>query len=92
MGLVSFPDDSLRRTILVLLSVDVAGCLAWDRLMSFLFSPAIFRASLENTTLDELLLAARKLAASALAIYLLANETGLLGLGVIYWLYRNGFF
>ena len=56
------------------------------------FSPAIFRASLENTTLDELLLAARKLAASALAIYLLANETGLLGLGVIYWLYRNGFF
>ena len=92
MGLVSFPDDSLRRTILVLLSVDVAGCLAWDRLMSLLFSPAIFRASLENTTLDELLLAARKLAASALAIYLLANETGLLGLGVIYWLYRNGFF
>jgi len=31
-----FSDDSRRRTIRVLLAVDAAGCLAWDRPMSFL--------------------------------------------------------
>jgi cation-transporting ATPase 13A1 len=51
LQLVSFPDDSFRDFILLLLGGNLAATFAWDRLMQFFFCRNILAASMEGTTL-----------------------------------------
>ena len=85
-------DDQLRSTILVMLLIDIFGCLLWDRAMIALFAPKIFRASMEATSVQEMIRGAGKLVVSGGAIWLLVNDGGIVSILIIFWLYRSGFF
>lgn len=92
LGMVTLPDDQLRSTILVMLLIDIFGCLLWDRAMIALFAPKIFRASMEATSVQEMIRGAGKLVVSGGAIWLLVNDGGIVSILIIFWLYRSGFF
>jgi cation-transporting ATPase 13A1 len=92
LGMVTLPDDQLRSTILVMLLIDIFGCLLWDRAMIALFAPKIFRASMEATSMQGMVKGAGKLVVSGGAIWLLVNDGGIVSMLIIYWLYRSGFF
>jgi cation-transporting ATPase 13A1 len=92
LGMVTLPDDQLRSTILVMLLIDIFGCLLWDRAMIALFAPKIFRASMEATSMQGMVQGAGKLVVSGGAIWLLVNDGGIVSMLIIYWLYRSGFF
>jgi len=92
LGMVKLPDSELRYMILIMLLIDIFGCLLWDRAMMAIFAPKIFRASIEAVSLDGALKGAGKLAVSGLAIWLVVNDGGIVSMLIIYWLYRSGFF
>jgi cation-transporting ATPase 13A1 len=51
LQLVSFPDESFRDFILMLLGMNLFATFAWDRLMQFFFCRDILAASVEGTTI-----------------------------------------
>jgi cation-transporting ATPase 13A1 len=51
LQLVSFPDESFRDFILILLGGNLVATFAWDRLMQFFFCRDILAASVEGTTI-----------------------------------------
>eukprot|EP00548_Thalassiothrix_antarctica_P016080 CAMPEP_0194178010 /NCGR_PEP_ID=MMETSP0154-20130528/11683_1 /TAXON_ID=1049557 /ORGANISM="Thalassiothrix antarctica, Strain L6-D1" /LENGTH=219 /DNA_ID=CAMNT_0038892801 /DNA_START=145 /DNA_END=804 /DNA_ORIENTATION=- len=53
--LVSFPDDMFRDYILKLLAVDVCAAFLLDRLLKLFFCPKILFASIEGTTLKDVM-------------------------------------
>ena len=53
--LVPFPDDNFRDFILRILVADVAVCLAFDRLMKFVFCREILFASMAGTTISDVM-------------------------------------
>mmetsp|Transcript_35809 Transcript_35809/g.83433 ORF Transcript_35809/g.83433 Transcript_35809/m.83433 type:complete len:360 (+) Transcript_35809:3609-4688(+) len=51
--LVPFPDDEYRNFILNILVVDVVVSFLWDRLMKFIFAPAILIQSMKGTSMKD---------------------------------------
>ena len=57
--LVSFPNDEFRDFIIKILVADVSICFAFDRLMKLIFCPQILKASVEGTTMKDVMGVAR---------------------------------
>jgi manganese-transporting P-type ATPase len=73
--LVPFPDDAFRDFILRLLMVDVAASFFLDRLMKFLFCRDILIASIQGTTLKDVMGLSRTIGVIFFIMYtLLGNE------------------
>lgn len=73
--LVPFPDDVFRDFILRLLMADVVATFFLDRLMKFLFCPDILFASLQGTTLKDVMGLSRTIGVIFFIMYvLLGNE------------------
>ena len=53
LQLVPLPDAEFRNTILALLAVNIVVTVVWDRLMSFIFARHIFRASVEDWSMED---------------------------------------
>jgi cation-transporting ATPase 13A1 len=53
--LVPFPDDEFRDYILRILAIDVTATFFLDRILKFIFCPRILFASVEGTTLKDVL-------------------------------------
>ena len=60
--LVPFPSDEFRDFIIKILVGDVAICFLFDRLMKLIFSPKILYASMEGTTMKDVMGLARTIA------------------------------
>ncbi len=67
--LVPFPNDEFRDFIIKILVADVSICFAFDRLMKLVFCPQILKASVEGTTMKDVM----GLARTFLVIGFLAN-------------------
>jgi len=67
--LVPFPNDEFRDFIIKILVADVSICFAFDRLMKLIFCPQILKASVEGTTIKDVM----GLARTFLVIGFLAN-------------------
>eukprot|EP00986_Skeletonema_menzelii_P014146 scaffold8992_cov144-Skeletonema_menzelii.AAC.2 len=67
--LVPFPNDEFRDFIIKILVADVSICFLFDRLMKLLFCPQILKASVEGTTMKDVM----GLARTVLVIGFLAN-------------------
>lgn len=52
--LVPFPDDTFRDYVLIVLVLDLVGTFVVDRIMKFIFAPAIFFANIRSTRLSDL--------------------------------------
>jgi len=76
--LVPFPEDNgvpaFRNFILTLLAFDVGFSLCWDRLMQFLFARKILFASLEGTTIKDVLGLARTVGVIAWLMYMFVGD------------------
>jgi len=59
--LVPFPNDEFRDFIIKILVADVSICFAFDRLMKLIFCPQILKASVEGTTMKDVMSLARTL-------------------------------
>merc|ERR1712029_933531 len=57
--LVPFPDEGFRNFIMKILAGDVVLCFLLDRAMKLLFCPKILRASVEGTTMKDVMGLAR---------------------------------
>lgn len=57
--LVPFPDEGFRNFIIKILAADVVICFLFDRLMKLVFCPKILRASVEGTTMKDVMGVAR---------------------------------
>lgn len=57
--LVPFPDEDFRNFIIKILAADVVICFLFDRAMKLLFCPKILRASVEGTTMKDVMGLAR---------------------------------
>lgn len=57
--LVPFPDEAFRNFIIKILAIDVTVCLLFDRAMKLLFCPQILKASVEGTTMKDVMGLAR---------------------------------
>jgi cation-transporting ATPase 13A1 len=67
--LVPFPDDAFRDFILKILAVDVFASFCFDRLMKFVFCPKILFASVEGTTVKDVMLLGRTVAVIGFLMY-----------------------
>ena len=92
LELVEFPTDSFRWTIITILAFDVVGALLWDRLMHAIFARKLFLESQSKVDFVTFMRGLLKVLASTISVYMLLNGSGIMGLGVIFFLYRNGFF
>ena len=92
LELVSFPSDAFRWKMITILFFDIVGALLWDRFMHLIFARRLFIESQSQVDLPTFMRGCFKVLASTFAVYLLVNDTGIMGLGVIFFLYRNGFF
>ena len=92
LELVKFPSDSFRWTMITILAFDVVGALLWDRLMHAIFARKLFVASQSKVDFTTFMRGCMKVLASTVSVYLLLNGSGVVGLGVIWILYKNGFF
>lgn len=72
--LVPFPDDAFRDFILRILLVDVAGSFMLDRLMKFIFCPKILFASVEGTTLKDVMMLGRTVAVIGFLMYMFLGD------------------
>jgi cation-transporting ATPase 13A1 len=73
--LVPFPDDAFRDFILRLLMADVAGSFFFDRMMKFVFCRDILVASVQGTTLKDVMGLSRTIGVIFFVMYsLLGNE------------------
>ena len=73
--LVPFPDDAFRDFIMRLLLADVAGSFCFDRMMKFLFARDILAASVQGTTLKDVMGLSRTVGVIFFIMYtLLGNE------------------
>ena len=88
LEIVDLPDDGFRRRIITLLAVDVGGALIWDRLMHAVFAPQIFFCG--NVSPGRVARGFFKVVASCVSLYLVLNGSGLMGIGIIFFLYRKG--
>jgi len=92
LELQPFPNDQFRWTIICLLVFDVGGALLWDRLMHFIFAKKLFMAGQSDMDSVKFIRGCFKVVASAVSVYILFNGGGLFGIGVVWFLYRNGFY
>mmetsp|Transcript_272 Transcript_272/g.664 ORF Transcript_272/g.664 Transcript_272/m.664 type:complete len:1324 (+) Transcript_272:50-4021(+) len=92
LELVKFPSDSFRWSMITILAFDVVGALLWDRLMHAIFARRLFIESQSKVDSVTFLRGCMKVLASTVSVYMLLNGSGVMGLGVIFFLYRNGFF
>jgi cation-transporting ATPase 13A1 len=92
LELYSFPSDAFRWKMITILAFDVIGALVWDRLMHAIFARKLFIASQNQADFTTVARGCFKVLASTLSMYLLFNGSGMMGLGLIFFLYRNGFF
>lgn len=53
--LVPFPDEAFRNFVLKILAADVTICFLFDRAMKLLFCPKILKASVEGTTMKDVM-------------------------------------
>jgi cation-transporting ATPase 13A1 len=73
--LVPFPDDAFRDFILRILLIDVVGSFMLDRFMKFIFCPKILFASIEGTTLNDVMMLGRTVAVLGFVMYVfLGND------------------
>jgi len=91
LELVSLP-EGFKGTLLTILVVDVVGALLWDRFMHLCFARRLFFESQSQVDATQVLRGCVKVAASTISVWLLLNGTGIMGLGLIFFFYRNGFF
>ena len=90
IGMVPFPDDQLRSTVLYMLLLDSIGALLWDRICVYLWANHIHRASSTHINTYAIFLGVRKLVVSCLMIYLVFWQGGIFGLMGGYWVYKQG--
>ena len=67
--LVPFPDDVFRDYILKLLAIDVCATFLLDRILKFIFCPQILLASVEGTSLKDVLSLARTIGIMCFLMY-----------------------
>ena len=67
--LIPFPDEQFRDFILILLGVDLVATFALDRFMKFVFARDILRASIEETTMKDVMSMAKTFGILAFLMY-----------------------
>jgi len=72
--LVPFPTDEFRDWILTLLAGNVILTLFWDRLMQLIFAPRILWASMEGTTIRDVIKLVRTLGVIGGGLYMLLGD------------------
>ena len=72
--LVPFPEEAYRNWMLSVLAGNVLLTFCWDRLMQFVFAPKILFASMEGTTLKDVMVLARTLAMIGGGLYMLLGD------------------
>jgi len=92
IGMVPLPSPQLRTTVLGILLIDSIGTFTWDRVCVRLFAPDIHKATMTHFNSYSVYLTVRKLFVTCLALALLVKDGSLLTLGVIFFLYKQGWF
>eukprot|EP00752_Nemacystus_decipiens_P010629 g9467.t1 len=73
LQLEPFPDDAFRNAIMLVLMLDIVAAFLWDRLMLLIFAPKILWASVEGTTLQDVINALKVVGVCYVVIYFLAT-------------------
>lgn len=92
IGMVPLPDPKLRTTVLILLLIDSMGTLMWDRLCVKMFAPEIHKATMTHFNTYSIYLTLRKMSVTCLAIFLMVKDGSLISLGIIFYLWKQGWF
>jgi cation-transporting ATPase 13A1 len=74
LQLEPFPSVTFRNTVLITLAMDVCGAFLWDRILLGIFAFPVLKASLENTTKQELYTIAKVIVIVSVALYYLASQ------------------
>lgn len=72
--LVPFPDDGFRDFIITILVMDLVACFLFDRLMQFIFSREILKASIEGTTFKDMMKLGRSFMIVSFLMYSFLGE------------------
>ena len=72
--LVPFPTEEYRNMMLTVLACNVVVTFCWDRLMQFIFAPKILFASMEGTTIRDVINLLRTVGMIGGALYMLLGD------------------
>lgn len=90
--LEEFPDDNFRYQVIALVGISLAGTFLWDRLITMIFSPKIFKAMLDEakaTTVADLIPVIMTLVKVCVGFAVFASGNILLWLGVGWYFWKR---
>ena len=90
--LEDFPDDGFRYQVMALVGISLVGTFLWDRLITMLFSPKIFKAMLDEakaTTVADLMPVLFTLVKVVVGFTVFASGNLLLWIGCAYFYYKR---